>query len=91
MDNSLFLEAVKLINPIQLVLISLVIYYFYNRLDNKITSSNQALKQEFKEDIKELREEMKSFKTEIYGEIKTLNQRVDSLYQLIVSVFKKAA
>ena len=33
--DKLFLEAVKIVNPIQLVLIALIGFYFYGRLDDK--------------------------------------------------------
>ena len=93
MEN-LVLEAIKIVNPIQLALIALIVFYFYNRLDKKIEGVRQESRQDFgslKQDFKELRQETKEMETRINQELKTLNQRIDSLYQLIVSVFKKAS
>ncbi len=76
MENDLFIEAIQLINPLQLILIALIVFYFYSRSDKKM----ERLEQKMETSIKEVKEETK-----------TINQRIDSLYQLIVSLFNKAA
>lgn len=43
MEN-LFIEVVKLINPLQLVVFGLIVYYFYNRLDDKIKNVRTDIK-----------------------------------------------
>ncbi len=86
MEN-LFLEAVKLINPVQLIIIGLIVYYFYTRLDQKI----EKLDIKLKDTENRLTQKIETSDKDVRLEIKALNQRIDSLYQLIVSLFKKSA
>ncbi len=85
--EDLFLAAIKIVNPIQLGIIILVIFYFYNRTDQKIE------KLELK--IEKLDQKIENIRTELSQKIENIrtefNQRIDNLYQLILNVFNKAA
>lgn len=74
MEN-LFLEAVKLVNPIQLIIIALIVFYFYNRTDNKIE------KLEIKIDKVETNLNNKIDKVET-----SLNDRIDKVETKIVQI-----
>ncbi|HSA06911.1 MAG TPA: hypothetical protein P5556_07005 [Candidatus Gastranaerophilales bacterium] len=93
MEN-FFVEAVKLVNPVQLILINLIVFYFYARLDKKIEKfdikQENAIK-DVRQDIKYLSQRIDDTDKDFRQQIKVLNHRIDSLYQLIVSVYKNVA
>lgn len=73
--DSLILEAIKVVNPIQLVLMGLIIFYFYDRLNGKINNVDEKLnnlRTELKSDNKELRAEFKSDMNTLEVKLNTL-------------------
>ena len=99
MENT-FLEFVKLVNPAQLIVIGLIIFFFYNRLDCKLTeykkdtdtkideikidTGNKFDKLEARLDKLEDKQD-DNFKI-LLTRIDTINSRLDSLYH---ELFKK--
>jgi len=80
----LFTEAVKIINPLQLVLIGLMFFYFYNRLDSKIEKIDNKVDKFYDG----LNTKIDKNQDELKGEIKSINGRVDKLYDLILDLYK---
>ncbi len=68
MENYI-LEALRIINPVQLLLIILALFYFYSRLDNKIEKLDEKIEKVRDVDIKELSRR-----------IDNVNSRLDNLY-----------
>lgn len=95
MEN-LFIETIKVINPLQTAMIGLIVFYFYNRLDNKIKEDIKILREEIKtlreenKDFKEeIREDNKKIKEEIREENKVINSRIDRLQSNFNNKFDK--
>lgn len=88
MDN-LILEAIKIVNPVQLVLIGLIMFYFYDRLNDKIIKVDENLRLDLKSDNKELRAEFKSDMNELRSEFKSdMNTLEVKLNTLILGLFR---
>ena len=78
--ETLFIEAVKLINPLQTVLIGLIVFYFYNRLDDKIKDVRGEIKG-LRDEIKETRSDNKQMRSDF-------NNRFDKMNDLIIDLYK---
>ena len=78
--NDLFIKAFDLINPDQLILIGLILYFFYNRLDNKL----EKIDKKFDDKLEKMQENSKQ-------DFKEINQRFDNLYNLVINLLRKDA
>ena len=81
MEN-LFLEAVKIINPIQLVIIGLLLFYFYNRQKDEFDKKLDKLDNK----IDKLEEKFEKRFEKLEARIDAVNARLDNLYR---ELFKK--
>ena len=80
--ETLFLDFVKQVNPVQTVTLGLIVFYFYNRLDNKIEKLEEKTEKRF-EKLEAKTDE--NFKI-LLARIDAVNARLDSLYR---ELFKK--
>ena len=92
MEN-LFLEAVKIINPIQLVIIGLLLFYFYNRQKDEFDKKLDKQDEKFDKRIDNIDKRFDKLETKADENFKTLlaridavNSRLDNLYH---ELFKK--
>ena len=76
MEN-LFLEAVKLVNPLQIALIGLIMFYFYNRQ-----------KDEFNQKLDKLDAKVDRIQSDFNNKFDKMNDLIIDLYK---TLFKKDA
>lgn len=84
-----FSEILKYLNIPQTLVLIVALWFFYNRLDNKIEKVRDELKGEIKDLNKRLDDEIKALNKKIDDESKAMNNRLDNIYQLIVTIFRK--
>ncbi len=93
MEN-LFYETVKLINPVQLILIGLIVFYFYNRLDQKFEKRFDKIDERFDkvdEKFDKVDEKFDKVQQNFKQDFKEINQRFDNLYTLVINLIRKDA
>src|ERR1035437_5564149 len=88
MEN-LFIELVKMLNPIQLVATGLVIFYFYNRQKDEIKEIRTEIREirtEIKDVESSLRNEIKDVESSLRSEIRETNSKLDTF---LLALFSK--
>lgn len=89
MEN--FVEILNYLNIPQILVIILAMWFFYNRLDNKISAVETRLEKKIEDTHKKIDVSRTELENKLESRYEALNNRIDNLYQLIVSFYKKDA